>query len=267
MLKKLSVGFIGIVFGASAMAGDSGGFMTGFQFGGGLSATSGLNGFVGYANKDFDSFWWKRIGVRFDFASTKPIDSSINSASDKATKDNDVEIGDVIIKDLDIRAHHIAAMVDFYPFGNTWFLGGWRLSGGYYAGNLDLNANITTKDGSNNEFELNDQMYKYIDVPVNASASANWKYHGPYVGTGFDFGLFWGIKIYADVGVVFTNRVADPSMNVPTEGLHEWDGSTWVVADEERLETNKTAALNEIQKDLDKLKYFPIIKVGFMYRF
>ena len=31
-------------------------FPNGLQFGVGISATSGLNGFIGYANKDFDSF-------------------------------------------------------------------------------------------------------------------------------------------------------------------------------------------------------------------
>ena len=41
-------------------------FPHGLQLGVGVSATSGLNGFVGYANKNFDSFWWKRLGFRLD---------------------------------------------------------------------------------------------------------------------------------------------------------------------------------------------------------
>ena len=38
-------------------------FLHGLQIGVGLSGTSGLNGIVGYANKDAVSFWGKRFGV------------------------------------------------------------------------------------------------------------------------------------------------------------------------------------------------------------
>src|SRR5574344_2648866 len=53
-------------------------FPHGLQIGVGASATSGVNGFVGYNNKKFDSFWWKRLGVSLHFATTKPIKSSID---------------------------------------------------------------------------------------------------------------------------------------------------------------------------------------------
>lgn len=69
-------------------------FPHGIQIGVGLSATSGLNGFVGYANKDFDSFWAKRFGVRFDFASTKPVKSLINNGIDSIMGDDGIDVGD-----------------------------------------------------------------------------------------------------------------------------------------------------------------------------
>ena len=55
-------------------------FLHGVQFGLGISGSSGLNGFIGYANKDFDSFWAKRFGVRFDFGTTAPMKTQINEA-------------------------------------------------------------------------------------------------------------------------------------------------------------------------------------------
>jgi len=106
-------------------------FPHGLQIGVGLSATSGLNGFVGYNNKHFDSFWLKRLGVRFDFATTAPLKSAIKSGIDSIIGDENLELGDELaINDISIKGHHFAALVDFYPFGDTWFLGGIRISGG-----------------------------------------------------------------------------------------------------------------------------------------
>ena len=58
-------------------------FPHGLQLGVGVSATSGLNGFVGYANKNFDSFWLKRLGLRLNFATTAPLKSAIDSGVDE----------------------------------------------------------------------------------------------------------------------------------------------------------------------------------------
>lgn len=90
-------------------------FPHGVQIGMGVSATSGLNGFIGYANKDFDSFWAKRFGVRLDFASTRPIKSAINSGVDSFMGDDGIDIGDnLTIKDGEIKSYHAAALLDFY---------------------------------------------------------------------------------------------------------------------------------------------------------
>ena len=92
LMKKISILALMSVFAIPAFASDFNvtptqhqqvtktehGFLHGVQIGAGLSATSGLNGFIGYVNKDFDSFWAKRFGLRFDFATTKPVKSLIN---------------------------------------------------------------------------------------------------------------------------------------------------------------------------------------------
>lgn len=265
ILKFLAVGAFGALLATNGFAGM---FASGVQFGVGLSATSGANGFVGYVNKNADSFWGKRLGVRLDVASTSPIKSKLSSTVDKAMGEEGIEVGDDLrIRNGGITAKHIAAMLDFYPFGNTWFLGGWRIIGGYYGGNFDVNADITAKDAAANEFELNHQLYRYDSGLLHGAARANWNYRGPYVGTGFDLGLLWGVKIYMDAGVVFTNKTARLNLDVPPEGLQEWNGTTWVAADESNLEANKAATLHDAQEEVDKITYFPIVKVGFMYRF
>lgn len=253
-------------------------WLRGVQVGLGASATSGLNGFVGYANKDFDSFWLKRFGFRVDFASTRPVKSAINSAVDSAMGSSGIDIGDnLTINDGEIKAHHVAALVDFYPFGNTWFWGGLRLTGGYYTGKLDVDANLSGKiDGLPSdafEFKLMDNLYRYTGNSVHGTARADWKYSGPYLGTGFDLGLFAGFKIYMDAGVVFTSKTAQLNLDVPFAGLEYYDtaASTWkpVSSSAEQAEVDrvKAEALADAQSELDDIKFYPMIKLGFMYRF
>ncbi|MCL1891846.1 MAG: hypothetical protein FWF97_00950 [Alphaproteobacteria bacterium] len=253
-------------------------FPQGMQLGLGVSFTSGLNGFVGYANKNFDSFWWKRLGLRLDFATTSPIKSTINSAIDSAVGNDGFEIDDNIsLKgNIDLKANHIGAIVDFYPFGDTWFLGGVRISGGYMTGKIGAGAGIkgTRTDDDMITFELNDTLYGYSGTELKVGADMTWKYSGPYLGTGFDLGLLWGVKIYMDAGAVFTSRTARLGLNIPLDNLwvsHD-DGDNWdpVIKGtpvETELNTNKKAALRMADDELAKLKLFPMIKLGLMYRF
>lgn len=250
-------------------------FPHGLQLGVGVSASSGLNGFVGYANKNFDSFWLKRLGFRLDFATTSLMKSAINSGVDAFMGDDGIDIGDgLTIKDGSIEGHHFAALVDFYPFGDTWFLGGIRISGGYYLGNLDLSANLTGKvndlPDSEFAFSLEGIDYKYVGNEVHGTANAEWNYRGPYLGAGFDLGLFAGLKIYMDAGVVFTNKTAQLGLDLPTDNLQKWNGSSWEKVDLSEIsefEQAKVAALADAQDELDKLKFYPMVKIGFMYRF
>lgn len=250
-------------------------FPHGLQIGVGLSVTSGLNGFVGYANKNFDSFWLKRFGIRADFATTSPLKSLINSGIDAVMGDEGIDIGDgIIIKDGDIKNQHFAALIDFYPFGNTWFLGGIRLTGGYYWGDLELTAKLTGHveelPDSEFAFELNGADYRYVGNQLYGTAKADWNYRGPYLGAGFDWGLFAGFKIYMDAGVVFTNKTAQLGLDLPTDNLQKWNGTSWEKVELDGIaefEQAKQDALADAQDELNKLKFYPMIKIGFMYRF
>ena len=245
-------------------------FPHGLQIGVGLSATGGLNGFVGYANKKFDSFWAKRFGVRFDFATTSPVRSVVNDAIDAAMGDG-FDIGNSLsIIDGTVDATHYAVMVDFYPFGDTWFLGGLRLSGGYYMGDMEMSANVAgTFNGPADryEFELAGQQYAYTGNTMNATADLDWNYRGPYVGAGFDLGLFAGVKLYLDAGVVFTNRAAQLSLNIDETNLQQLNNGTWESADVAELDTAIAKTLADAQDELNDYKFYPIIKLGVMYRF
>ena len=95
----------------------------------------------------------------------------------------------------------------------------------------------------------------------------DWEYRGPYVGTGFDIGLFAGFKIYVDAGVVFTNRAAELSLSVPTDNLKQWNGSNWVAVNLPELDQVIDDTLADAQSELDDFKFYPMVKMGFMYRF
>jgi len=246
-------------------------FPRGLQLGIGVSPTSGINGFVGYNNKNFNSFWAKRFGVRFDMATYSPIKSKLNKEINEiAGKGEDgVEIGDMKIENFALDGKHYGAMIDFYPFGDTWFLGGWRISGGYFNGKLNAKADITDKNiGGVYEFELNGQTYTYDAGAAHGKAKVNWNYSGPYVGTGFDLGLFWGFKVYFDAGVVLADKSAKADLDIPLTGLEV--GGVPVQSNptlEAILKDNIKAEIKDIQDDLDKYDYFPLVKLGFMYRF
>ena len=248
-------------------------FPNGLQFGLGVSPTSGLNAFVGYNNKKFDSFWWKRFGVRLDFASYSPIKNRLNRSINNSIGNEGIKIDDNLkINNVAINAKHVGALIDFYPFGDTWFLGGLRVSGGYMTGNLDLNADIFgTKKLGEIEFELGGRKYKYDGDTMRGKSNVNWKYSGPYLGTGFDLGIFRGFKLYMDAGVVFTDNHAKVNLDVPiTSDLKDITSGTPQAitgAIEAKFEEAKAKALAEAQSEMDKVNYYPIVKLGFMYRF
>lgn len=249
-------------------------FPHGVQLGVGASVTGGLDGFIGYNNKKFDSFWWKRLGFRFGYASYSPIKKKMNSRINKYIDDDGVEIDDNLkLTEINMNGKHMGAYVDFYPFGDTWFLGGWRISGGYMTGMLDLTGDIQgTKNVGRIEFELGDRKYAYDGDTMHGKAKLNWKYKGPYLGTGFDLGLLWGFKIYMDAGVVFTDNNAKIDLNVPLDGLTDITNNPSVPEAivgtvKDQFDIAKAKALSDAQKELDKVDYYPIVKLGFMYRF
>ena len=237
-------------------------FPRGLQLGIGVSATSGLNGFVGYNNKKFDSFWWKRFGFRLDFASY----SLIRKDTSKVSNNDGYKIyDDLKLNNVDVNGNHFGAMVDFYPFGDTWFLGGLRVSGGYFTGNLDLNADIfANNDAGRFNFEIGGEKY-YYEGEMKGTSKLNWKYNGPYLGAGFDFGLIAGLKLYFDAGVVFANKSADIDINVPITGLKDQITGNAVV--EAALQEAHDKAIADAKKELDKYPYVPLVKIGVMYRF
>jgi len=71
---------------------------------------------------------------------------------------------------------------------------------------------------------------------------------------------------------VFTNKTAQLGLDLPVNNLYKWNNNTGTWENVEltglaEFEQAKHDALADAQDELDKLKFYPMVKIGFMYRF
>lgn len=241
---------------------------SGVAIGVGVSATSGLNLLTGYHNKRVESYWARHLGVRADFASSEPLKSAIDSVIEAYMRDGR-DIGDgVKVDEGRLDAWHGALLLDYYPFASAW-----RLTGGYMWGGAMLKSSVfgeVIKAPSQRfYFYLAGDHYYYNGNNFDGSATIDWNYHGPYVGTGFDVGLFYGFALYMDVGVVFTNRPAKLSLDIPQSQLYIYNKTTgvWGPVTIPQLDADIERAEHDANRDLSDFKFYPMVKLGFLYRF
>jgi hypothetical protein len=216
----------------------------GFQIGIGVPVAAPLpfasiNGFVGHVNKEHRSFWRKRFGWRADFAFSSPLEVTGTFQGDDVVVSGkvfgfrrserfehgleldfsddvrDIELNlDGINGRFAMKNQYLGGLIDFYPFGNTWFLGGLRFSGGYYFGSADIELRATIPDYFPDKRGYTIFLDEEIpDLYVSARMRPNsqvggrlrWNYRGPYAGFGWDMGIWRGFKFFTDMGVVFAN--------------------------------------------------------------
>lgn len=241
--------------------------LSGYEFGVGvplITPLTGYNVFVGYVNKDASSFLGKRFGFRADFTipSNLKMTGTVSGRTDgqdgylvdahgkvmgfnvklsdfsdekievdafEDDRDQPIVLGeDAADLSLEIKNKNMGLLVDFYPFGNTWFLGGLRFSGGYYLGDFDISAmaHINQNIDYNYRVDINktggayDVLHAQIARGSSIGADFRWKYHGPYAGVGFDLGIWRGFKFYMDAGVVFAHAPKVTNDNVKDRNLH-----------------------------------------------
>lgn len=241
---------------------------SGISVGIGGSLTSGLNISAGYFNPSYESFWLRHFGVRLDASSSAPLKSAIDSAIDTFMRDGR-DVGDgVKIDEGKLDAYHGAVLLDFYPF-SSW----WRITGGYTVGGATLDAAIfgDVKNAPSQRFYfyLAGDHYYYNGNSFDGTATIKWRYHGPYLGTGLDIGLFCGFSLFADVGVVFTSRPAKLTLDVPQEQLYIYNktSGTWSPVTIPQLGADIARATRDANRKLSDFRLYPVIKLGFAYRF
>lgn len=233
----------------------------------GISALSGIEIGAGYRKADSDH-WTSRFGVRANISSTDPLKSAIDSALDRLMRDG-VDVGDgVRLDEGKLDAWHGALLADFYPFA-----GPWRLTGGYAWGGMDMDARVfgtvANAPADRFYFYLAGDHYFYNGNQFKGSVSLDWNYHGPYFGTGFDWRLFCGLALFFDIGAVVTNRPARMSMDIPHEQLYIYntESGAWSPVQVPQLNTDVARATADANRKLSDYRLYPMIKLGFGYRF
>lgn len=225
----------------------------GWQFGIGaplaLWPLSSVNWFVGYANKDAPGFWGKRFGFRADLATgtnkmisarvydETSIDFNLNVLGLKYNYKWEDAFDPIAIHGADVNLdgvngvfsvndNRFGGLIDFYPFGDTAVVGGFRLSGGYYIGRLDidLRANVpndTPPGGFIIDVGAAGEIRTRLQGGAQVRGKLNWKYNGPYGGLGWDIGVFRGFKFFVDAGVIFTNppKLHDSDIVLPYDKI------------------------------------------------
>ncbi|MDR3126340.1 MAG: hypothetical protein LBT92_01780 [Rickettsiales bacterium] len=284
----------------------------GIGFGVGAGVLSGVTGELSYRIPYSDSFFGNRFGFRVSYSTFKPLEKTVDKLILDASEDND----DISVS-AKINSKQIGAMIDFYPFGYIWGLGAFRLTGGYYAGDFDIDATITgtqdvsgttpaTISGLSGTASVLNGHTLSVDYAGTGSAAGALQFSydkikGPYAGLGLDMGLFWGIRLTLDAGLVFTDaptvhgELADisgsinsaclqvPSMyqaalgnsycvemaNLDATARGKIQGEIDAEAGRQKVEVNKD--INENVKDINdslaKYDYFPIVRLGLAYRF
>lgn len=243
-------------------------FPHGMSIGLGASALGGINVSAGFYNPEYESYWARRLGARIDIATTDPLKSAIDSAIDSFMRDGR-DIGDgVKIDEGSLDAWHGSIVLDYYPFAGVW-----RVSAGYAWGGATLDAaifgEIERAPAQRFYFYLAGDHYYYNGNNFNGAATIDWNYHGPYFGTGFDFNLGCRFGLFLDFGVVLTNRPATLALDIPQEQLYIYNiqTATWAPVSIPQLDADIARATRDANDKLSDLRVYPMVKLGFSYRF
>ncbi|MCL2439261.1 MAG: hypothetical protein FWD15_01990 [Alphaproteobacteria bacterium] len=207
----------------------------GIEIGAGLGVPTGLNIRLGYRHPYSNSFWKNRFGYRLDYNTIDPVwnrfearvNERIQDEVEKEVNGRDDLVEGIIFDNAsaraDVKGRQIGALIDFRPFGYTWGLGGLRLTGGYYFGNMELRATVDTPDimvEQNFEAELelagggNATVMAHVAGDIvgidSVKAGIRLNARGPYLGVGWDIGLIPFMRdtlhLTIDAGVVFSKQ-------------------------------------------------------------
>lgn len=265
-MKLFVVLSLAFCFANAAFAAPS--YLHGFQFGTGVSVTSGLTATIGYRNPASKSFLSRHFGVRIDWSETGALKSAIDSVIESYMSDG-VDVGSgVKIDNGRFDSWQTGFTLDFYPFS-----GNWRISGGYSWGRTKLHSDIFGRvenaPSQRFYFNLGGDHYYYNGNEFDGRAKVNWGYHGPYIGTGLDINLFCGFYLFFDAGVIYTSQTPKMALDISNRQLYIYDTATqsWRPVTIAQMESDIDRAQRDANRDLSKIHFYPMLKMGFLFRF
>ncbi len=153
--------------------------------------------------------------------------------------------------DFESEFNSFSVMLDWHPFGNSFFL-----SGGAYFNNNSISVSGTASDDSIGS--LSPQLGALTDL-VSISGDVEFAPVAPYAGLGWrsnnsDSG--WGISL--DLGVLFqgTPDVTNLRLNAPVD-VNQFAEVQDFLAEQEK----------EIKDDLDIFQFYPVATLMLIYHF
>lgn len=160
--------------------------------------------------------------------------------------DFDVELDDIDY-DINVELFNPLLMLDWYPFQ-----GGLRISGGVLFNGSDISLEASPSES----VEIGGTTYTPDEIG-SLRGESDFDDISPYVGIGFGNPLsrdgHWGFT--ADAGVAF---IGSPNVNLRATGPFANDPALQAdLAEEER----------EIEDDLDKIRFYPVLSMTLYYRF
>lgn len=163
-----------------------------------------------------------------------------------------------------LKLFTLGALADFHPFGGVF-----RLTGGALNNGFSLKGN--TKDAQNFEYETDDFTYRSNNG--RADAKFDFPSFAPYLGLGwgrpikpdgnfwfsFDAGVMFQGSPNADLNLTGTGTVTDNSNPANTRTVD--------FATDQMVQQDLRNYEREIEDESKEFKYWPVLGLGFGYKF
>jgi len=152
---------------------------------------------------------------------------------------------DDIDYNIDLNLLSVSALLDWHPFK-----GSFRISGGalYNGNDIDLDAKSAAT------YQIGGTTYNAGSIG-NLTGNVDFNDIAPYLGVGWDstFGKSRKFGFLLELGAIY-------------QGTPKVDLSTSIAASQ-ALQNDLQAEEDNLKKDLDEFEYYPVLAVGFNYRY
>lgn len=155
----------------------------------------------------------------------------------------------------------IGGLLDYHPSG-----GGFRMTAGLYSNSNEIK---TTASGSGEKVILGENNVDYtLQDDSSISSEIAFQSSAPYVGIGWGnaVGLNKRLSFSLDLGVLFQgipeSTLTGKGFAQPTDG-----GAAIDLAANATVQTQLAEEQENLNKDLEDFKYYPVISAGLAYKF
>lgn len=139
----------------------------------------------------------------------------------------------------------------YYATANLRFpVSPFRLTGGLYANQNEI-LMVSTDSPT---FDIGGNVFTSADVGTLTSETS-FNSTSPYLGAGFDFTVFGKVGMNLDFGVLWQG---DPKVSLSSTGLLANDPTFLAALEQER---------QELEDEVDVLKAYPVVSLGFNFNF